>query len=174
MEDSLVLEQNREQIDNITDTNKIFPSDISKYIFPVKNALYFNFCRKQFYPKEPSFSINALNCLYWGSTITYTLLQLACYMGIREIYLLGVDHNYVVPKKHEKGDEPFVINDNQNHFHPNYLKSGERMHPPNLHKLDKAYLSAKRMIHQLNGQIYNATRGGKLEIFPRVDFNTLF
>jgi len=23
-------------------------------------------------------------------------------------------------------------------------------------------------------QVYNATRGGKLEVFPRVDFDTLF
>lgn len=174
VEDSLVLEQNQKQIQNFTDTNKLFPSDITKYISPIQNTLYFNFQRTQFYPQEPSFGINALHCLYWGSTITYTLLQLACYMGIREIYLLGVDHDYDVPKKHEKGEEAFVVNNNQNHFHPDYLKPGEKMHPPNLHQLDKAYLSANRAISRLNGKIYNATRGGKLEIFPRVDFDSLF
>lgn len=174
VEDSLVLAQNQEQIKNITNTHKLFPSDITKYIYPINNSLYFNFSRTKFYPQEPNFGINALNCLYWGSTITYTLLQLACYMGIREIYLLGIDHNYDVPKQYEKGEKPFVVNNVKNHFHPDYLKPGEKMHPPNLHQLDKAYLSAKKAIGQLNGQIYNATRGGKLEIFPRVDFDTLF
>lgn len=37
-----------------------------------------------------------------------------------------------------------------------------------------AYQSAKQYANQHDFKIYNATRGGKLEIFERVDFNDLF
>ena len=28
-----------------------------------------------------------------GYTVTYAMLQIACYMGFKEIYLIGVDHS---------------------------------------------------------------------------------
>ena len=37
-----------------------------------------------------------------------------------------------------------------------------------------AYKSAKKYADAHGIKIYNATRGGKLEVFERVDFDTLF
>ena len=38
----------------------------------------------------------------------------------------------------------------------------------------KGYICAKRFCDEHGIKIYNATRGGKLEVFPRVDFDEVF
>jgi hypothetical protein len=103
-------------------------------------------------------------------------MQLACFMGIREIYLIGVDFNFTLSDKtgEENKRKIYISEGERNHFHPNYRKPGERWHEPELHYQEKSYLAAREVVQQLGGQIFNATRGGKLEIFQRVDFDTLF
>lgn len=94
-------------------------------------------------------------------------------MGIREIYLLGVDFEYKEPKKYDgtfgtRDHNVYYYNGEKNHFHPDYLKPGDRSFAPGLHLHEKAYLAADRALKKVGGKIYNATRGGKLEIFSRV------
>lgn len=93
-----------------------------------------------------------------GGTVTYVCLQLAVYMGFSEIYLLGVDCNYVKGSKN-------------NHFISDAEKDDRD------HKVDvmvKAYEYAKKYADSHDIKIYNATRGGMLEVFERVDFDSLF
>jgi len=93
-----------------------------------------------------------------GGTVTYACLQLAVYMGFTEIYLLGVDCNYVMgsPNNHFIADE---TEDNKNHREDSMIK---------------AYEYAKKYADSHGIKIYNATRGGMLEVFERVDFDSLF
>ena len=148
-----------------------------KYLFPpIKEAIYFKAISEPVHFKEPRFSINALIGLYWGATVTYLLFQLAYYMGIRKMYLLGVDYDYNTKKEHLTGKEPYVVTESisSSYFHPRYHQQGEKVYPPNLNWHEKAYCAAHKAMSPLKGEIYNATRGGKLEIFPRVEFDTLF
>ena len=43
---------------------------------------------------KTKFSFNAYQQIYDGYTITYSLIQLAVYMGFKQIYLLGNDFSY--------------------------------------------------------------------------------
>lgn len=98
-------------------------------------------------------------CGYKGKgTVTYACLQLAVYMGFSEIYLLGVDCNYKMGSKnnHFIAEE---TEDNRDH--------GEDA-------MIKAYEYAKKYADVHDIKIYNATRGGMLEVFERVDFDSLF
>ena len=103
-------------------------------------------------------------------TVTYVLIQIAVYMGFKEIYLLGVDHSF---SRELLPDGSLKINDGViNYFQSNYSKSNDT--PARIKHMDLAYMQA-RMYCELNGiRICNATRGGKLEIFERVDFDKLF
>ena len=83
-------------------------------------------------------------------------------MGISEIYLLGVDCNYI------------TNGSNQDHFCDNYIQKGKEHIPANVDGMRTAYQVAKQYAEENNIKIYNATRGGKLEIFERVDFDSLF
>jgi hypothetical protein len=47
-------------------------------------------------------------------------------------------------------------------------------YPPSLDNQFLAYSAAKKFADENGIKIYNATRGGKLEVFERVDFDSLF
>lgn len=112
----------------------------------------------------PRFSEEFQKYAYDGRTITYTCLQMAVYMGFKEIYLLGVDFNYT----------PDVYAE-ANHF-AGYHPEGDsvRRNPFPREKQILAYESAKKYADAHGINIYNATRGGKLEVFERVRFDELF
>lgn len=97
------------------------------------------------------FSDNAYNIVYDGYSIAYSCIELAVYMGFKEIYLLGTDCTYTGPKEH------FIDNGVED-------RSRKFATP----KLVTAYTVAKEYADKHNIKIYNATRGGVLEVFPRV------
>jgi hypothetical protein len=107
-----------------------------------------------------------------GGTVTYTALQVAYYLGFEQVILVGVDHNYVTSGKPNatvvsEGDDP-------NHFHPGYFGKGFRWQLPDLVQWEEAYRLARRTYEADGRQVIDATVGGKLRIFPRVDYDTLF
>lgn len=114
-------------------------------------------CTETRYPK---FSEDFSRTCYMGCTVTYSCMQLAVYLGYSEIYLLGVDFSYGGSGKDTK----------YTHFYQE--KKIEAIGFEKHVKL--AYLKAKDYADSHNIKIYNATRGGKLEIFERVCFDDLF
>lgn len=109
--------------------------------------------------KEPEFSDDFSKRGFLGYTVTYDgALQLAAYMGFGEIYLLGVDC-----KQYDT--------QNKQHFVKDYSSEKSEL------KIDKillSYQAAKKYADAHGIKIYNATRGGELEVFERVDFDSLF
>lgn len=110
----------------------------------------------------PKFSDDFSTKNYNGATVTYTCIQLAVYMGFKNIILLGVDFNF-------KGN----YMDPSNHFTPNYFKTGD-MFPGFFQKANYfAYLAAKEYADNHGINIYNATRGGCLEVFERINMSDI-
>lgn len=106
-----------------------------------------------------------------GSTVTMVCMQLAYYMGFKEVYLIGVDHNYSCSGKPHEAQE--FKGEDLNHFSPNYFK-GFKWHLPDLEGSEMSYRVAKFIFEQSGRQIIDATIGGKLTIFPKVDYASLF
>lgn len=123
--------------------------------------------------KETRFSDDARLYLYDGTTVTYMAMQLAAYMGFEKIYFIGVDHNYPFYKT-ESGDCVEVDKNMAAHFYENKV-SGEQANVSihrsnNKFMQDISYLAAKKYSESnRNVTFYNATRGGKLEVFERVN-----
>lgn len=111
------------------------------------------------------FSDDISKCMHGAPTVTYMAIQLAAYMGIREIYLLGVDHS--------GGAE---VNAPERHFYGNKDTKAfkMRMSSDNLIYLERSYMIAERYSRAHGFRIYNATRGGNLEVFERKKFDELF
>lgn len=174
VEDSMVMRQNFHRIRRLQGFTKLFPDRLKRWVPVIDDAVYFPFRQKAFYPGRPKFGIDALDTLYWGSTIVYTFIQLAWYMGLHEIYLIGVDFSFTVPKKTDPTTRAVLISQGEvNHFHPDYRRPGEKWYQPNLHHQKKSFQAAREAVSAMGGQIFNATRGGKLDVFPRVNFDTL-
>jgi len=93
---------------------------------------------------------NAYARVYDGYTITYSILQLAMYMGFEEIYLLGADCSYLGEKHH------FIETER-------YDSKADTAGDRNI----VAYLKAKEYADKHGVKIYNTTRGGCLEVFER-------
>lgn len=119
-----------------------------------------------------NFSPDATKRIFEGFTVTYVALQLAFYMGFETVVLIGVDHNFTTKGK---ANEAIVSQgDDPNHFSPNYFGKGFRWQLPDLEGSERAYRLAREAYKAAGRRILDATVGGKLTIFPKVDYNSLF
>jgi len=107
-----------------------------------------------------------------GSTVTMVAIQLAFYMGFSEVILIGVDHSY----KFEGAPHAAVVSqgDDPNHFDSNYFGKGFKWHLPDLEGSEMSYRVADFVYRQHGRRIIDATVGGKLQVFPKVDYYSLF
>lgn len=109
-----------------------------------------------------------------GGSVTFVLISLAWMMGFRNIYLIGCDHNYGAFAGQKTGNsiDPGA-GINQDYFAKNYMKPGELINVGDLEKATEGYRIARKYIESHGGHLYNATRGGKLEVLERVDLDEL-
>lgn len=100
------------------------------------------------------FSADCFLRVYDGYSVTYSMIQLAAYLGFAEIYLLGADCDFSGPAKY---------------FEPaDYTtRAGAGVYRGMPQKLAVAYSEAKRYCDAAGIRLVNATRGGKLDLLPR-------
>jgi hypothetical protein len=170
VEDRLVAEDRRHELNAIRTTTKLFPIDLSQFLGYDSNTIYLNFIRD--YKPFPQFSDDFAKRVYWGGTVSMLNLQLAYFLGCNPIYLIGFDHSYKVPSK-IKGCVITSEHDDENHIHPDYFGKGYRWHDPNVARMEQAY-QERRFLESRNVTVINATVGGQLEVFKRVEYLTLF
>lgn len=118
------------------------------------------------------FASDSTGRIFEGSTVTYVAMQLAFYMGFQKVYIIGVDHSF-----HTKGPPNTTVaagEVDQNHFSPDYFSNGYRWQLPDLEASEEAYQLAKITFEKSGRQILDATIGGKLTIFPKVEYHSLF
>ncbi len=123
------------------------------------------------YPQKRYFSVNAEQYVYPAGSVLYFMMQIAAYMGFSEIYLLGCDCNYSYTKT---SDGTIKKTGDKDYFMEGYE---ERKGVQPFNQFDVVlpdYVAAKKYCDTHDIKIYNATRGGKLEVFERVDFDSLF
>ena len=171
VEDRLVAEDRASELCAMDQPLKVFPRDLSYCLGESKNTVFINFVRG--YKPFPRFSSDFEKVVYWGGTVSFLNLQLAYYLGCKEIYLIGFDHYYQIPDFVES----HVITsqgDDVNHVHADYFGKGFRWHDPNLLRMEQAYLEARRFLEANGVKVFNATVGGHLEVFERVDYAQIF
>jgi len=179
VEDHLVAEDRAHAIRAFRGPIKLFPAYLG-YVFPKdEDTIFYNHRPRVSYPHGFDFSLEADQITYTGCTVTFSMMQIAAYLGFREIYLIGVDASYDVPTD-AKQDAAYGVgvldmkSDDPNHFDPDYFGKGYRWHDPQVSEMIAAYQEAKRALEGTGQTIYNATVGGKLEVFERRSFHSLF
>ena len=139
------------------DMPEVFISNTIKHKFNVPNRFkvfplhYLD--HKMFHFKgfgRYNFSDDCYGTIYDGYSITFSLMQIACYMGFREIYLLGCDCNYNQKKQH------FI---ESGHFDPKASIMGDKM--------ICGHIEFKKFADKKGVKVVNCTRGGMLEVYPR-------
>lgn len=122
---------------------------------------------------EDKFSNDLTKGVYSGGTVTYVTLQLAFYMGFKEVYLVGLDHNFV-DKGRPNTTEIRKTDEDKNHFHPDYFPKGMKWQLPDLYRSELAYAMARQNFEAQGRRIFDATVGGKCDVFEKVDYHQLF
>lgn len=105
-----------------------------------------------------------------GHSVVYLQLQLAYWMGIRELYVLGLDFSFDVRSKKTgataMGNDVIEAAGEQNHFHPEYRKPGETWTMPKLDMQRSEFSFAFEKFNEDGGKIVNVSRATKLDVFP--------
>jgi len=180
--DSFVIEENTQEICDLICEHKFFPSTYRKFI-PAsarQNVSFFRLNRGFNEKTSPNhgisrFSSDCSERIYDNQTVTYINMQLAYYMGFSEVYLIGIDFSYTIPDSAIiDGCNITSTEDDPNHFHPQYFGKGRSWHDPVLHRVVRGYQFARLVYEWADRTVYNATVGGKLEVYKRRDYYSLF
>lgn len=162
-----------EDLQEINESTKVFftrktPYDKQKVDVLLQKDNFYEFLQKdcghwEAYAKKmpQGFSSDIEKEVYWGYTCAYSMMQIIAYLGFKEVYLLGMDCIYA----------PNTVNycdwrdDRQ-------IKQGN-FGGGTVVGFIKAWEQVKEYADQNNIKVYNATRGGMLEVFERVDLDLL-
>ena len=173
-EDRLVFEDHQEKLNSL-DGLLIYPSDLL-HLIKSKNPIITEFHRghperKEDWPKAVDLQ-SKYPIFYWGGTVAYYGLQVALWMGFKNVYIIGVDLSYSIPESViQNGSVLTSTEDDPNHYKSSYFGKGLRWHVPMPERMQKAFskLSNKDKVNN----IFNAGMGGNLNCFPRVDFTDI-
>lgn len=144
---------------------------------------FFNFeLRKYFSKKENQifiaekfshkFQTDCSKLMGNAKSVTYEMMQLAYYMGFQEVYVIGKDHSYNTTERAGVGIK--ATGEEENHFIKGYYKPGMNWDAPDYLAEEYDYEMTRDAFEKAGKVIKNATHGGKLEVFERVDFYSLF
>lgn len=180
VEDGHVVDDNLDKINAYDPPYKFFPALYKEKIVKTDDTYFFaadlGFYRGDHQSFEkPRFSKDFSEVSFCGQSVTYLNMQLAYYLGFTEVYLIGMDFSYQIRETDEVKGATLISNeDDINHFHPDYFGKGKKWHDPKVYNVAKNYEFAKENFDADGRKIYNATVGGKLEIYDRVNYEKLF
>ncbi len=118
---------------------------------------------------NPRFAEDCTDIVYTIATVTYVMFELAVHMGFRELYIIGCDNSYGLEKRK---DGTIVNHGTASYFAGSDEKSNKAVGAT--WEMNIAYEYARKYADAHGIKIVNATRGGHLEAFERVDFDSLF
>ncbi len=158
----LVVEQNAGFF-NQTEIPLFLDSQSCRLVRPRSNVAFLHTADQPRFARDCSLSI------FQGYTVTFVALQLAFHMGFRKVALVGADHNFAV-----KGPANKTVvsgEKDESHFDPNYFSGGVKWQLPDLFQSEVAYTMARDAYAAFRGEVVNATVGGQLEVFRRLDLH---
>lgn len=177
--DSVFIEDDVDKIKELDIIKFLTIESVNLFRNENQNIIYLNHIEFEYIGDEIKydFSTDIAKGVYGGWTVTYIMMQIAFYMGISELYLLGVDFKYNIPNptgELSKYGEIILRGESErNHFHKDYRKENDRWTLPRLNEQYKAYLCARETFEKYNRKIYNATRSTALDVFPIVDLDSI-
>jgi len=171
-EDRLVFEDHIESLNSIEGL-AIYPSDLS-HMIDNDNPIICEFHRGYSESRNdwpPFVKLNSdMPIFYWGGTVAYLGIQLAKWMGFKNIYIIGVDLTYSIPDSViSDGAVLTSTEDDPNHYKSSYFGKGLRWHVPQPERMLQAFKTVSKD-KELSKNIFNAGEGGNLNCFERVDY----
>jgi hypothetical protein len=162
----LVIQQSATELSNLK-IPKFFSWRSRSHISPDSDTIFLHTTYD-----GPRFATDARYRLWEGATVTYVALQLAYHLGFDPVILIGVDHSF--SSKGKPNTTVTSQGDDQDHFDPRYFGAGFRWQLPDLEMSERAYLMARSAYESAGRRVLDATVGGQLTVFPKIEYNSLF
>ena len=157
---------------------EIFLSDTERCLvdeqglFQNRSVYYLNLGR-QFKENEESI-VNLQGIVPRGASVSIMCLMIAMYMGFKKIYLLGVEHNSFQTNTYAYAFQPTILKDKDISVDKNSNLRGPLYDTLKSSVILWEQYRALKVIAKKNGvEIFNATKGGALDEFERVDLESL-
>jgi len=101
-------------------------------------------------------------------------IMAAMYMGCSPIYLMGLDHNFLAHRGQDQHFYPEKTIENHPRADGDTSKFSYKSDLEAMLNLWKGYETIKMIADRQHIQIYNATEGGMLDVFLRVEYEKIF
>lgn len=133
------------------------------------------------FPKEQAKDIDSIGMIsYLNSAVA--MIGVAISIGFNQIYLIGIDMEYpnIENNTIQISELVYKLKDDCTdtyHFDSNYWKGKTKnfiFYPNEIDSMFKAFNKIAEYANTKDIKIYNAGISGKLDIFKRVDYNSLF
>ncbi len=115
------------------------------------------------------FSFDADLLVTPGGSSVYVAMQIAWFLGIRRFYLYGSDFTFRFTPPAQGTDAFRSATGEGNHFIANY-RAGAAWCPPAIENILSSFMGARAIMAAEGGFIRNATHGGEMHVFDRIDF----
>lgn len=176
-EDEFILEDIQDKVNELNFDYKFIPINFNWYKnIDINNAYYFyqtyDSNLKKGGARPDFFSEDITKFIPCRGSVITTCVQLAVYMGYSKIYLIGVDHSF--SRMTDKDGNLIVDEKIKDHFGNQKNADENTKGIFNIDAATQSFIDMKAFCEKNNVTVYNATRGGKLEVYTRVDFDDLF
>lgn len=112
-----------------------------------------------------------------GYSVIIDQIQIACFMGFDNIYLVGVDFSFSGGRPSGGrcvSGEILVSEGEVNHFHKDYRKPGETWTVPKMQEQAHAFAFCRAACEEVGIGLFNASRKTALNVLDRVSFEDTF
>lgn len=154
----VIRENNLTSFEGFAEEYCFFARQSRKLVGDSEKYIFLNVCWLDHFANYGStkfkYTPNLLYGMYDFYSATHGAIILAIYMGFDEIYLLGTDNTYTEAKQYfnDGGKKDFK-----------QANADQKMKKAR----DSGYKELLRISQRQGVKIYNCTRGGKLDVFPR-------
>lgn len=157
-----VAEQLAGEIHGLRGPVKLFPYWLGHVLAADETTFFLNAVPEaRFYPQP-------WRLVSWVSSVSFFLMQVAFGLGYRRVGMIGFDHRYHQPAGVAEGTPLRSGDGDPNHFDGRYFQ-GLTWQAADVTRMARAYRLARDAFEAAGGEIVNATAGGDLDVFARVD-----
>ena len=129
-----------------------------------------NLSSNEFWVRLLSLSNFKFSTLLWksldpGASVVVSALQFAHFLGYRQFFIYGIDHQFIIDDILIEGK----ANSEGNHFIPNY-RDGKRWVPPDFDRIEYAFNECNSFLLEDGCTFLNISRQSKLKCVKKLHF----
>ena len=158
----------------IRQLKRIIKQNPDKYILDEKSKLFLKHSAKIFKSNTNTFQENYdSDFITLGASVSVCALQIILKSKPKNVIIVGLDHNFKLPNSQNPNKIEIHQGNDENHFSKDYFKD-KYWGVPDLKNENYQLKCLKELADSLNINIVDATIGGNLNVFPKINIEEAY